>query len=116
MPMRSPTFKPRFEAPAKSNDLVRGTARERGYDGSWRRVRLAKLQSNPICEIQSESCTVSASLVDHRIPLTAGGDRLGWDNLRSACCNCHALVTQNFKETGTNELLTDVAVGAETEI
>ncbi len=62
------------------------TAKERGYDSSWRAARLAYLQAHPSCV----TCGQPATVVDHRVP-HRGDKRLFWDktNWQSMCESCH---------------------------
>ena len=61
----------------------RQRADKRGYNHNWRKVRIMKLNRNPLCE----RCNVLADLVHHI-------DRDPWNNLEgnleSLCCKCHA--------------------------
>ncbi len=61
----------------------------------WKRLRRAKLMRGPLCEYQHQGCTVMASQVDHRTPISAGGPPWAWDNLASACATCHSLKTNH---------------------
>lgn len=72
--------------------IRRGSARDRGYDGTWERVRRMKLRANPLCErCGAEGITRTADLVHHVVPLNDGGARLDMANLKSVCTPCHAL-------------------------
>jgi 5-methylcytosine-specific restriction protein A len=63
---------------------------KRGYDRQWRKVRLAYLQCNPLCEqCLKEGITTPALDVDHIVPLSKGGERLDFDNLQALCRRCH---------------------------
>ena len=74
----------------KRYDSMRGTAKERGYDEDWKRVRLRKLAVNPLCERCDEQGRVEpAVMVHHIIPIEEGGARLDFDNLMSLCERCH---------------------------
>ena len=69
---------------------TRPTAAKRGYDKTWKRLRAYYLSRHPMCE----SCqTRPAELVDHIIPLKAGGARLDEDNLQALCRKCHGYKT-----------------------
>lgn len=68
-------------------DRTRGSSRERGYTGTWEKVRKSFLASCPLCERCEESGQVKvASIVHHR-------DRNPRNNIESnleALCNdCH---------------------------
>lgn len=68
---------------------TRPSARERGYDKTWERLRLMYLMENPVCEIQVHCDGAPATEVDHIVPISKGGERLDPDNLQSTCSPCH---------------------------
>lgn len=75
-------------------DRERGTARQRGYDAAWRRLRKAFLAAHPLC--QCEDCqagvkrVTAATVVDHIVPISERPDlRLEWSNLRAMSKPCH---------------------------
>lgn len=70
----------------KRHDAQRESARKRGYDGAWERLRKRKLAASPVCEHCNRYL---ASEVDHITPIADGGARLAWDNLHSLCGTCH---------------------------
>lgn len=74
----------------------RPSARERGYDADWRRVRNKKLAIDPLCERHALlGETVAADMVHHIVPLSKGGDRLAMENLQSLCYSCHSQVHES---------------------
>lgn len=98
MPTRPAFHRPKFQ-PARSEE--RPSAYARGYDRAWQRLRDAHLIENPFCF----ACGEFATCVDHRVPIVVDPSRrLDPTNLRSACTDCHASITTNFKLTGRNEL------------
>lgn len=65
----------------------RGTATQRGYDASWRRVRENVLRRDRhICRVCHER---PATEVDHITPMHRGGERLNPANLQAICGRCH---------------------------
>ncbi len=68
---------------------------ERGYDTQWKRVRIIKLQHEPLCEDCLErNKTVPAVEVHHIIKIkTDSNERLNMDNLKSLCEKCHKVRT-----------------------
>lgn len=69
---------------------------ERGYDADWRKLRLLYLCEHPLCEEHERKGEVRASVeVDHKVPISRGGGRLDWDNLRALCKSCHSRKTFN---------------------
>ncbi len=78
----------------------RPSARRRGYDAKWDKVRAAYLARFPLCEF----CQDIATAVDHIVPLRQGGPRLCESNLRPVCRDCHAQLTANLRATGRNEM------------
>ncbi len=88
-------------------DDRRESSARRGYDRTWRRVRLFHLQEHPLCVVCLETGqTTAATEVDHIAPLTAGGERLDSRNLRSLCERHHKQITAAYRLTGKNELPT----------
>jgi 5-methylcytosine-specific restriction protein A len=80
-------------------ERARGTTIERGYDGDWRRLRIAKLRADPICEIRTHCLGMIATEVDHIIPIRVRPDlRLDWSNLNSACTPCHSAKTRREQQ------------------
>lgn len=68
-------------------ERTRGTARERGYDAEWRRLRAVALLRDRHC---CQSCGSPATEVDHITPLHLGGARLQLVNLQALCSRCHS--------------------------
>ncbi len=71
------------------------SASRRGYDATWRALRLAHLQENPTCvECEKHDRTVAATVVDH-IRAHRGDDalRLDPENLQSLCQSHHSAKT-----------------------
>ncbi|HEX9849260.1 MAG TPA: HNH endonuclease [Candidatus Deferrimicrobium sp.] len=66
-------------------DARRGSAKERGYGGSWSAARLMHLRNSPLCY----DCGRPATLVHHIVPISEGGPRLDMDGLMSLCVGCH---------------------------
>lgn len=67
----------------------------RGYDARWRKLREAYLAEHPICEhCEAAGRVTLATLADHKVPISAGGEPLDWRNLQSLCIPCHAIKTQ----------------------
>ena len=84
-------------------DKTREMVAQRGYDETWRRVRIAYLHQHPLCEMcEKKGLTVPAVLVHHIKPIDEGGARLNTDNLMSLCRNCHeeAHKGERFKKKG----------------
>lgn len=74
----------------KAGERPRASAAARGYDARWRKVRKRYLARNPVCEdCQEQGDVTVADMVDHIIPLRAGGARLDPRNLRALCWPCH---------------------------
>src|SRR3990172_8443180 len=81
----------------------RASARTRGYDHAWEKLRAWYLTRQPVCEMRYESCTQVATMVDHIIPIADGGKRLDQDNLQSGCRSCHRVKTFNDQNRGRGE-------------
>lgn len=69
-------------------EATRGSAASRGYDATWRRLRLMVLRAEPLCR----QCGAPATDVDHILPLARGGTNEA-GNLRSLCAGCHSRKT-----------------------
>ena len=91
-------------------DQLRGSSHTRGYDADWRKLRVQKLQTDPLCECddcQAGKLRITmATVVDHRISIVERPDlRLEWSNLRSMSKPCHDRRTardQGFARKGGN--------------
>jgi hypothetical protein len=59
----------------------------------WKRLRAAKLASNPTCQACPPWRVRRASHVDHRQAISAGGDPWAPSNLQSLCAACHSVKT-----------------------
>ncbi len=82
---------PLRKATNAAHDDQRGSARRRGYDVRWEKVRGMHLRAEPLCRICTEQGRVTAAtLVDHIQPIADGGERLDESNLQSLCSRCHA--------------------------
>ena len=73
----------------RAYNLTRGTARERGYDGAWRRVRAQVLAEEPYCRC---GCGLPSTQVDHITPLRRGGSNER-ANLQALAKSCHSRKT-----------------------
>jgi 5-methylcytosine-specific restriction protein A len=80
------------------NDRSRGSASSRGYDASWKRLRLVALKRDRYLCV---SCLAAGRLVaavdvDHIRTVKAAPDlRLDVTNLQSLCKSCHRRKTAN---------------------
>lgn len=68
----------------------------------WQRLRRLKLSSSPICEdCERIGIVVPAQAVDHRTPISAGGEAFpDLDALASLCHSCHSAKTARGVEAG----------------
>lgn len=78
------------KAKRRTEDKRRPSARERGYDAQWQRVRAGYLYLHPYCEDES-GCLERATDVDHIDGLGPKGPN-GYDhaNLRALCHSHHS--------------------------
>ena len=61
------------------------------YGATWRKVRRVVLDRDQYrCLVQMEGCQVTATQVDHIIPLAFGGAPYDLGNLRAACASCNS--------------------------
>jgi 5-methylcytosine-specific restriction protein A len=79
----------------------------------WLRLRLIKLQTNPLCETcEKLGRVVPATVVDHIHPISAGGSPYPpLDELQSQCAPCHNLKTRG--EQLGRELIPKVVNGCD---
>lgn len=83
----------------KAGERERGTAHQRGYTARWRRVRKRYASRNPMCEdCLAAGRAVPLDVVDHVIPLAAGGAAFDPRNLRSLCNPCHGKKTAQDRD------------------
>jgi len=69
-----------------ANDAARGSARARGYDADWSRLRFRHLHHHPNCV----RCGSRGEHVDHIESIReAPRRRLDPTNLRTLCASCH---------------------------
>ena len=77
-------------------DKHRGSARQRGYDGTWERLRKMYLREQPLCEDCLENSLDDVTLtpaveVHHKKKVRDFPElRLVWSNLRALCKACHS--------------------------
>lgn len=77
---------------AKNKDYNRLKRRGQEFYNSraWKKLRDLFIRQNPLCKnCRGNGKTVEANVVDHVIPIEAGGACLNWDNLQSLCHLCH---------------------------
>jgi 5-methylcytosine-specific restriction protein A len=74
-------------------DSTRPSAARRGYDATWRKIRLDHLRRHPVCvECERLGLAVPGTDVDHVVPLARGGTHTG-ANLQSLCHIHHSRKT-----------------------
>jgi 5-methylcytosine-specific restriction protein A len=62
----------------------------------WRKARKAFRLKNPLCKhCDDNGITTAAKVVDHIIPMKAGGDPLKESNFQSLCNRCHNIKSSN---------------------
>lgn len=77
------------------------TTSQRGYDTTWQKLRLEKLNEFPFCEAiiddaTSRQCLKPATEIDHIVPIKKDPRlRLDKSNLQSMCKSCHSRKTAN---------------------
>ena len=56
----------------------------------WRKKRKKFIEANPLCvTCEANGLVVRATVVDHKLPINAGGAPLDDDNLQGMCTTCH---------------------------
>ncbi len=74
----------------------RASASDRGYDRTWQKLARAFLDEHPLCVMCLDAGrSVSATQVDHKIPITGKDDpsRLDPRALQALCDSCHSKKT-----------------------
>lgn len=76
----------------REQDRWRGSAASRGYDRTWRRVRLMYLAEYPLCaDCEALGRAQAATEVHHRAKVADAPERrLDPGNLMALCHECHA--------------------------
>jgi 5-methylcytosine-specific restriction enzyme A len=60
----------------------------------WKQDRLMHLNANPLCVMcKAEGKIVEATVSDHIIPRSQGGDPWDWKNRQGLCKRCDAIKT-----------------------
>lgn len=89
MPTGPATFRPGYVRQAPP----RPTARARGYDAAWEKLRAEVIAAHPLCCVDSCGSTDRLN-VDHIVPVrVAPHRRLDRTNLRVMCHSCHSAHT-----------------------
>jgi 5-methylcytosine-specific restriction endonuclease McrA len=58
----------------------------------WRKISKEFLRCSPLCvDCRNEERVVMATITDHIVPITQGGDHWDWSNLQSLCDKHHAI-------------------------
>lgn len=67
----------------------------------WRNIRAQHIRTSPICVVHNAAgIVVTAQVVDHVIPISAGGSHTEPKNLQSLCHSCHnkkSIIEQNWQ-------------------
>jgi hypothetical protein len=113
MPSRPPTHRPQQWKPREQHererraqlDEQRPSSTERGYDATWRKLRLVFIRQHPVCS--TPRCGDMTTDVDHVQSVEERPDlRLEWSNLRAYCHACHSRRTaleQGFARPGKRD-------------
>jgi 5-methylcytosine-specific restriction protein A len=80
-------------AAMQTYESTRLSSPQRGYNHTWRKLRLMVLREEPLCQVcLQEQKTVPATDVDHIVTLRKGGTNER-SNLQSLCHSCHSAKT-----------------------
>lgn len=82
--------------PAKRNPDTRPSARQRGYSPQWDAYAKSVLRKQPYCE----RCKRPGHIVDHIVPIRAGGPV--WGPVQVLCRSCHGVKTTEDKRRYPN--------------
>lgn len=76
--------------PKRAFDARRGSSARRGYGSRWQKARTTYLSRNPVCvECAKGGVVTPASVVDHVVPVNAGGEFWDTSNWQALCAACH---------------------------
>lgn len=90
MPQKPRIHRPHKHIPREDN---RPSAAKRGYDGTWRKIRLQVLREEPLCRVcHANGHITPAQEVDHIVPLARGGTHAR-ANLQPLCKTHHSQKT-----------------------
>jgi 5-methylcytosine-specific restriction endonuclease McrA len=64
-------------------------SRDEVYGSAWRKVRLAILERDDLCQVRGEGCQLVADQVDHVGSWRDGASVADPTNLRAACAHCN---------------------------
>jgi len=82
------------QAHIRAYDQQRGSSAQRGYDAEWRKLRDSIIDANPFCVVDGKPGYEDDPLVvDHTVPISAGGARLDPSNLQPMHASCHSRKT-----------------------
>lgn len=91
MPKKIPSINDARKRPYRHDGRESPSAR--GYDSTWRKVRLAVLREEPLCRLcKGRGLIVPAEHVDHILALNNGGTSER-SNLQPLCVPCHSRKT-----------------------
>lgn len=74
----------------RAYDQRRGTAAERGYDATWRKLRRMQLAIEPLCRDCNRGGGVVLATEVHHIRAVRDGGTNELENLMSLCKPCHS--------------------------
>jgi len=78
------------EAQTHYNKHHRNKDSNKKYGRNWRKIRLAFLSKNPICELcQADGRLTPANTVHHKRKIADGGNNT-YENLQALCNRCHS--------------------------
>jgi 5-methylcytosine-specific restriction enzyme A len=101
MPERVPTHRPHAASRHRDYDrFVRDREATAFYhSAAWRKARLAKLSSSPLCELcEAQGRVVLAELVHHKREVRDDVQaRLDLDNMQSLCWSCHSRLHRSMR-------------------
>lgn len=77
----------------------KGKYQEVYQDKRWKKLRTAKMRSNPLCErCEKYSKVKPTEEVHHIVPHDINPDlAFEWDNLMSVCVECHKILDRELK-------------------
>lgn len=105
MPTRAPTISSLKTGGVRPLD-TRPTPTARGYSSKWANYSTHYLHQHPLCvACRADGLVVSATLVDHIVPLALGGSMWDPKNHQGLCRSCHATKTGRERRAARRRLM-----------
>jgi 5-methylcytosine-specific restriction enzyme A len=103
MPERVPTHRPHAASRHRDYDRFGRDPEATAFyrSNAWRKARVVKLSSSPLCELcEAQGQVVLAEMVHHKREVrTDAQARLDLNNMQSLCWSCHSRLHGSMRRT-----------------